>query len=83
MHVFLDHALNPVIKPLDKKVRVFCKFLRRKQREWHVPSKEVILMVNQRTKKVVSHSLGLVDFVIRLADCDHHLPDGLLKFFGE
>ena len=36
----------------------------------------------QRAKKVVSDSLGLVDFVIGLVDSDHHLRDGQVKFFG-
>ena len=36
----------------------------------------------QRAKKVVSDSPGLVDFAIGQVDSDHHLPDGLVKFFG-
>ena len=37
----------------------------------------------QCAKKVVSNSLGLVDFVTRLVNSVLNLPDGQLKFFGE
>ena len=37
----------------------------------------------QRAKKVVSDSLGLVDFAIRLVNSDFHLPDGQVIFFYE
>ena len=37
----------------------------------------------QCAKKVVSHSLGLVDFAIGLVCSVFKLPDGQLKFFGE
>ena len=38
---------------------------------------------DQRAKKVVSDSPGLVDFAIRLVDSDHHLPDRQVKFSWE
>ena len=37
----------------------------------------------QRAKKVVSDSLGLVDFAIRLVSSVINLPDGQVKFFEE
>ena len=37
----------------------------------------------QCAKKVVSNSLGLVDFVTRLVNSVLNLPDGQAKFFGE
>ena len=37
----------------------------------------------QRAKKVVSDSLGLVDFAIRLVNSDFNLPDGQVIFFYE
>ena len=37
----------------------------------------------QRAKKVVSDSLGLVDFVSRLVNSVFHLPDGQVMFFEE
>ena len=37
----------------------------------------------QCAKKVVSNSLGLVDFVTRLVNSVLNLPDGQVKFFGE
>ena len=37
----------------------------------------------QHAKKVVSDSLGLVDFVIGLVNSVLNLPDGQVKFFGE
>ena len=37
----------------------------------------------QRAKKVVSHSPGLVDFVIGLVNSVLNLPDGQVKFFEE
>ena len=37
----------------------------------------------QRAKKVVSNSLGLVDFAIRLVNSVHDLPDRQVKFFEE
>ena len=36
-----------------------------------------------RAKKVVSHSLGLVDFTIRLVNSVLNLPNGQVKFFEE
>ena len=39
--------------------------------------------VNQRAKKVMSDSLGLVDFAIRLMMFVLNLPDGQVLFFGE
>ena len=38
---------------------------------------------HQRAKKVVSHSLGLVDFAIRLANSVLNLPDWQVKYFEE
>jgi len=38
---------------------------------------------NQRVKKVVSDSLGLVDFAIGLAIVILNLPDGQVLFLGE
>ena len=37
----------------------------------------------QRAKKVVSNSLGLVDFAIRLVKSIFNLPDGQVMFFEE
>ena len=37
----------------------------------------------QRAKKVVSNSLGLVNFVIGLVNSVLDLPDRQVKFFGE
>ena len=37
----------------------------------------------QHAKKVVSDSLGLVDFAIGLVNSVLNLPDGQVKFFGE
>ena len=37
----------------------------------------------QRAKKIVSNSLGLVDFAIRLVNSVLNMPDRQLKFFGE
>ena len=37
----------------------------------------------QRAKKVVSNSLGLVDFAIRLVKSMFNLPDGQVMFFEE
>ena len=37
----------------------------------------------QRAKKVVSDSLGPVDFVSRLVNSVFHLPDGQVMFFEE
>ena len=36
---------------------------------------------NQHAKKVVSNSLGLVDFAIGLVNFELYLPDGQVKFF--
>ena len=38
---------------------------------------------NQRVKKVVSDSLGLVDFAIGLVNSVFNLPDGQVMFFEE
>ena len=38
---------------------------------------------HQRAKKVVSHSLGLVDFAIGLANSVLNLPDWQVKYFEE
>ena len=37
----------------------------------------------RRAKKVVSDSLGLVDFAIRLVNSVLNLPDGKVKYFEE
>ena len=37
----------------------------------------------QRAKKVVSDSLGLVDFAIGLVNPVVNLPEGQVKFFGK
>ena len=37
----------------------------------------------QRAKKVVSDSLGLLDFAIGLVDFVFNLPDGQVMFFEE
>ena len=39
--------------------------------------------MTQRAKKVVSDSLGLVDFAIGLANSVFNLPDGQVMFFEE
>ena len=39
--------------------------------------------LTQHTKKVVSDSLGLVDFAIGLVFFVLNLPDGQVLFFGE
>ena len=41
------------------------------------------LVSMQPAKKVVSDSLGLVDFVSRLVNSVFHLPDGQVMFFEE
>ena len=41
------------------------------------------LVSMQRAKKVVSDSLGLVDFVSRLVNSVFPLPDGQVMFFEE
>ena len=40
-------------------------------------------LVNQRAKKVVSNSPGLVDFAIGLVNSVFNLPDGQMMFFEE
>ena len=40
-------------------------------------------IITQRAKEVVSDSLGLVDFAIRLVSSVINLPDGQVKFFEE
>ena len=37
----------------------------------------------QRAKKVLSDSLGLLDFAIGLVNCVHDLPDGQVEYFEE
>ena len=37
----------------------------------------------QRAKKVLSDSLGLVDFAIRLVNAVFNLPDGQVMFYEE
>ena len=41
------------------------------------------LLITQRAKKVVSDSLGLVDFAIGLVIFVLNLPDGQVLFWGE
>ena len=41
------------------------------------------LLITQRAKKVVSDSLGLVDFAIGLVIFVLNLPDGKVLFWGE
>ena len=41
------------------------------------------LLITQRAKKVVSDSLGLVDFAIGLVIFVLNLPDGQVLFLGE
>ena len=41
------------------------------------------LFHSQLAKKVVSDSLGLVDFAIRLVNSVFNLPDGQVMFFQE
>ena len=41
------------------------------------------LVSMQRAKKVVSDSLGLMDFVIGLMNYVFHLPNGQVMFFEE
>ena len=42
-----------------------------------------LLDINQRAKKVVSDSLGLVDFAIGLVNSVFNLPNGQVMFFEE
>ena len=42
-----------------------------------------IMELRQHAKKVVSDSLGLVDFTIGLVNSVLNLPDGQVKFFEE
>ena len=42
-----------------------------------------VLFSTQRAKKVVSDSLGLVDFAIGLVKSVFNLPDGQVMFFEE
>ena len=44
---------------------------------------QIAFNCNQRAKKVVSDSLGLVDFAIGLVNFVLNLPDGLVKYFWE
>ena len=44
---------------------------------------ELCFLWGQRAKKVVSDSLGLVDFAIGLVIFVLNLPDGQVLFFGE
>ena len=52
---------------------VFCEF----------HSLLVEVQTNQRAKKVLSDSLGLVDFAIRLVNSVFNLPDGQVMFYEE
>ena len=42
-----------------------------------------IANISQRAKKVVSDSLGLVDFAMGLVNSVFNLPDGQVMFFEE
>ena len=42
-----------------------------------------LLGINRRAKKVVSDSLGLVDFAIGLVNSVFNLPNGQVMFFEE
>ena len=42
-----------------------------------------IAYISQRAKKVVSDSLGLVDFAMGLVNSVFNLPDGQVMFFEE
>ena len=42
-----------------------------------------IVKVEQGTKKFRSNSPGLADFVVGVVEFILHLPDGLVKIFGE
>ena len=44
---------------------------------------KIVKGLNQRAKKVVSGSLGLVDFAIGLVNSVLNLPDGQVMFFEE
>ena len=46
-------------------------------------SVELLKFAAQRAKKVVSDSVGLVDFAIGLVIFVLNLPDGQVQFFGE
>ena len=46
-------------------------------------SNNIICMYIQRAKKVMSDSLGLVDFAIGLVNSVFNLPDGQVMFFEE
>ena len=51
-----------------------------------VTNREVVVKPKgtcQRAKKVVSDSLGLVDFALRLVNTVLNLPDGQVNFFGK
>ena len=41
------------------------------------------LILSQRAKKVVSDSLGIVDFAIGLVNSVFNLPDGQVMFYEE
>ena len=43
----------------------------------------LLVLDEQRANKVVSDSLGLVDFAIRLVNFVRNLPDGQVRFFEE
>ena len=43
----------------------------------------ILLLSQQRAKKVLSDSLGLVDFAIGLVDFVFSLPDGQVMFYEE
>ena len=46
-------------------------------------SNNIICMYIQRAKKVMSDSLGLVDFAIELVNSVFNLPDGQVIFFEQ
>ena len=43
----------------------------------------LLVLDEQRANKVVSDSLGLVDFAIRLVNFVRNLPNGQVRFFAE
>ena len=63
--------------------RLFCTFISLPSLHNNDVKLPYFTFCGQCAKKVVSHSLGLVDFAIGLVCSVFKLPDGQLKFFGE
>ena len=63
--------------------RLFCTFISLPSLHNNDVKLPYFTFWGQCAKKVVSHSLGLVDFAIGLVCSVFKLPDGQLKFFGE